>query len=118
MAVRMSEQRFAQYRDLPSCSIWYCITYSDVTRWRWSSAGTTVRRAAKAQGLGWVQELVSHLTRTPINIWNSSTNGTLDSNNITFPLNQPIYMLTLPTTPSFPVYDLRRAQKIPTQKHL
>ncbi|KAG1837949.1 histidine phosphatase superfamily [Suillus tomentosus] len=45
-----------------------------------------------AQGLGYVQELVSRLTHTPINVWNSSTNGTLDSSNITFPLDQPIYV--------------------------
>ncbi|KAG1816550.1 histidine phosphatase superfamily [Suillus variegatus] len=47
---------------------------------------------AAAQGLGYVQELVSRLTHTPINVWNSSTNSTLDSSNITFPLNQPIYV--------------------------
>ncbi|KAG1757693.1 histidine phosphatase superfamily [Suillus lakei] len=47
---------------------------------------------AAAQGLGYVQELVARLTHTPISVWNSSTNSTLDSSNITFPLNQPIYV--------------------------
>ncbi|KAG1908216.1 histidine phosphatase superfamily [Suillus fuscotomentosus] len=57
----------------------------------WYSSGPGNPTAA-AQGLGYVQELVSRLTHTPINVWNSSTNSTLNSNNITFPLNQPIYV--------------------------
>jgi hypothetical protein len=57
----------------------------------WYSSGPG-NPATAAQGLGYVQELVSRLTHTPINVWNSSTNSTLDSNNITFPLNQPIYV--------------------------
>ncbi|KAG1789629.1 histidine phosphatase superfamily [Suillus plorans] len=57
----------------------------------WYSCGPGNPTAA-AQGLGYVQELVSRLTHTPINVWNSSTNSTLDSSNITFPLNQPIYV--------------------------
>ncbi|KAG1857887.1 histidine phosphatase superfamily [Suillus tomentosus] len=39
-----------------------------------------------------VLELVSRVTHTPINVWNSSTDSTLDLSNITFPLNQPIYV--------------------------
>ncbi|KAG1893282.1 histidine phosphatase superfamily [Suillus fuscotomentosus] len=57
----------------------------------WYSCGPGNPTSA-AQGLGYVQELVSRLTHTPINVWNSSTNSTLDSSNITFPLNQPIYV--------------------------
>ncbi|KAG2150718.1 histidine phosphatase superfamily [Suillus bovinus] len=57
----------------------------------WYSSGPGNPTAA-AQGLGYVQELVSRLTHTPITVWNSSTNSTLDSSNITFPLNQPIYV--------------------------
>ncbi|KAG2159736.1 histidine phosphatase superfamily [Suillus bovinus] len=63
--------------------------YVDLNFWYSSGPGNPT---AAAQGLGWVQELVSRLTHTPINVWNSSTNGTLDSNNITFPLDQPIYV--------------------------
>ncbi|KAG0702011.1 histidine phosphatase superfamily [Suillus ampliporus] len=48
--------------------------------------------AAAAQGLGYIQELVARLTQTPITVWNSSTNSTLDSSKITFPLDQPIYV--------------------------
>ncbi|KAG0700013.1 histidine phosphatase superfamily [Suillus ampliporus] len=47
---------------------------------------------AAAQGLGYVQELAARLTQTPITVWNSSTNSTLDSSKITFPLDQPIYV--------------------------
>lgn len=63
--------------------------YVDLNFWYSEGPGNPT---AAAQGLGYVQELVSRLTHTPINVWNSSTNGTLDSNNITFPLNQPIYV--------------------------
>lgn len=45
-----------------------------------------------AQGIGYVQELVARLTKTPLTVFDTTTNGTLDGNNITFPLNQPIYM--------------------------
>ena len=48
--------------------------------------------ATAAQGIGYVQELVARLTQTPIQTYNTSTNATLDSSNITFPLNQPIYV--------------------------
>ena len=43
-------------------------------------------------GIGWVQELVARLTKTPISVHNSSTNGTLDNNAATFPLDQSIYV--------------------------
>ncbi|KAG2075022.1 phosphoglycerate mutase-like protein [Suillus decipiens] len=57
----------------------------------WYSEGPGNPTAA-AQGLGYVQELVSRLTHTPIDVWNSTTNSTLDSSNVTFPLNQLIYV--------------------------
>ncbi|KZP00674.1 phosphoglycerate mutase-like protein [Calocera viscosa TUFC12733] len=47
---------------------------------------------AAAEGIGYVQELVSRLTQTPIATHNSTTNSTLDNSAITFPLNQPIYV--------------------------
>ena len=57
---------------------------------RYNSAfGSPVGRA---QGIGYVQELVARLTHTPIPLHNSSTNGTLDDNPITFPLNQSLYV--------------------------
>ncbi|KAG2350244.1 phosphoglycerate mutase-like protein [Suillus weaverae] len=63
--------------------------YVDLNFWYSNGPGNPT---ASALGLGYVQELVSRLTHTPINVWNSSTNSTLDSSNITFPLNQPIYV--------------------------
>ena len=47
---------------------------------------------ARVQGIGYVQELVSRLTHTPIETHNSSTNATLDDNPITFPLGQSLYV--------------------------
>ncbi|KZT05885.1 phosphoglycerate mutase-like protein [Laetiporus sulphureus 93-53] len=47
--------------------------------------------AAAAQGIGYVQELLARLTKTPITTFDTSLNATLDGSNITFPLNQPIY---------------------------
>ncbi len=44
-----------------------------------------------AMGKGWVEELVARLTQTPITVYDSSTNSTLDGNNQTFPLDQSIY---------------------------
>ena len=47
---------------------------------------------ARVQGIGYIQELVSRLTHTPIETHNSSTNATLDNNPITFPLGQSLYV--------------------------
>ena len=47
---------------------------------------------ARIQGIGYVQELVSRLTHTPIETHNSSTNATLNDNPITFPLGQSLYV--------------------------
>ena len=44
-----------------------------------------------AQGKGYLEEFYSRLTQKPITKYDSSTNSTLDSNPITFPLNQSIY---------------------------
>ncbi|KAJ7225057.1 acid phosphatase [Mycena haematopus] len=48
--------------------------------------------AVAAQGIGWVQELVSRLTQTRITQFASTVNGTIVSSNVTFPLAQPIYV--------------------------
>ena len=47
---------------------------------------------ARVQGLGYIHELVSRLTQTPIETHNSSTNSTLNDNKITFPLDQSLYV--------------------------
>ncbi|KAH9898095.1 phosphoglycerate mutase-like protein [Cubamyces lactineus] len=48
--------------------------------------------ASAAQGIGYVQELVARLTQTPLTEFSTSLNGTLDGSNVTFPLNQPIFV--------------------------
>ncbi|KAL8292818.1 hypothetical protein RQP46_000512 [Phenoliferia psychrophenolica] len=44
-----------------------------------------------AQGLGWVREFVARLSQTPMTVFDSNTNSTLDGSNITFPLDQAFY---------------------------
>ncbi|KAL0951349.1 hypothetical protein HGRIS_008053 [Hohenbuehelia grisea] len=48
--------------------------------------------AASAQGIGYVEELVSRLTQTRITECNSSLNCTNVQDDVTFPLDQPIYV--------------------------
>ncbi|KAH7104981.1 phosphoglycerate mutase-like protein [Auriculariales sp. MPI-PUGE-AT-0066] len=43
-------------------------------------------------GVGYVQELVARLTKTPIAVHNTSTNATLNDNPITFPLGNALYV--------------------------
>ena len=45
-----------------------------------------------AQGIGYVQELIARLTQTPITQFNTTTNSTITNSNVTFPLNQPIFV--------------------------
>jgi hypothetical protein len=61
----------------------------DIYFWYGSGFGSPVGRA---QGIGYIQELVARLTHTPIKLHNSSTNSTLDNNPITFPLNDTLYV--------------------------
>jgi len=43
-------------------------------------------------GAGYLTELVARLTHTPIKVHNTSTNSTLDDNEVTFPLNDKMYV--------------------------
>ena len=61
----------------------------DLVLWYSSGFGSPV---ARAQGIGYVQELVSRLTSTRISVHNSSTNATLDDNPVTFPFGQSLYV--------------------------
>lgn len=47
---------------------------------------------ARVQGIGYIGELIARLTHTPIETHNTSTNGTLHDNPITFPLNDSLYV--------------------------
>ncbi|EGG09376.1 uncharacterized protein MELLADRAFT_77108 [Melampsora larici-populina 98AG31] len=63
--------------------------YSDLAFWYAYSFGSP---AAAALGKGWVQELLSRLTKTNIAEFDSTVNSTLHLNPVTFPLDQPIYV--------------------------
>jgi hypothetical protein len=45
-----------------------------------------------AMGVGWVQELVSRLTKMRITEFDTSVNQTIVENEIHFPFGQPIYV--------------------------
>ncbi|TFY81485.1 hypothetical protein EWM64_g2528 [Hericium alpestre] len=63
--------------------------YNDLSFWYNNGPGNP---AVAAQGVGWVQELLSRLTQTRITKFDSSVNSTIVSSNVTFPFNQPIYV--------------------------
>ncbi|KAF9474096.1 phosphoglycerate mutase-like protein [Pholiota conissans] len=48
--------------------------------------------ASSAQGISYVQELVSRLTQTRITQFNSAVNSSIVSDPVVFPLNQPIFV--------------------------
>lgn len=45
-----------------------------------------------AMGIGWVQELISRLTKTRITKFNTSVNKTVVESEMYFPFGQPIYV--------------------------
>ena len=61
----------------------------DLYFWYNNAFGSPV---ARAQGIGYVQELLARLTHTPIPVHNSSTNATINDNPVTFPLGQSLYV--------------------------
>jgi hypothetical protein len=61
----------------------------DLAFWYDNAFGAPLSRA---HGIGYIQELIARLTRTPIETHNSTTNATLNDNPITFPLNQSLYV--------------------------
>jgi hypothetical protein len=48
--------------------------------------------AGRAQGIGYVEELIARFNNRLITVSHSSVNSTLDSSEQTFPLNQPFYL--------------------------
>ncbi|KAA1474843.1 phosphoglycerate mutase-like protein [Dentipellis sp. KUC8613] len=69
---------------------WEGFNYAlDIYFWYDSAFGSPV---ARVQGIGYIQEMVSRLTHTPIETHNSSTNATLNDNPITFPLDHSLYV--------------------------
>lgn len=63
--------------------------YNDLVFWYTWGPGNP---AVAAQGVGWAQELLSRLTQTRITSFDTSVNGSIVSSNLTFPLNQPIFV--------------------------
>ncbi|KAI0665367.1 phosphoglycerate mutase-like protein [Trametes maxima] len=81
---------YSKFCELFTEEEWEGFDYAvDLYFWYNSAFGSPV---ARAQGVGYVQELVARLTHTPIETHNSSTNATLDDNPATFPLGQSLYV--------------------------
>ncbi|EIW65622.1 hypothetical protein TREMEDRAFT_36131 [Tremella mesenterica DSM 1558] len=78
---------FSAFCDLFTQTEWKGYEYRmDIFWWYYGSFGFPL---SKAQGVGWVQELVSRLTHTRLTEFNSTTNSTLH-NDVYFPLDDPI----------------------------
>jgi len=81
---------YSKFCELFTEKEWEGFDYAiDLYFWYDSAFGSPL---ARVLGIGYVHELVSRLTNTPIEVHNSSTNATLDDNPITFPLNQSLYV--------------------------
>ncbi|KAI6045790.1 histidine phosphatase superfamily [Pisolithus marmoratus] len=80
---------FSKFCELFTEKEWEGFDYAhDINFWYGVSFGSPL---SKALGIGYVQELVSRLTQTPIEIHNSSTNATLH-NAVTFPFGHSLYV--------------------------
>ncbi|RXW17979.1 hypothetical protein EST38_g7881 [Candolleomyces aberdarensis] len=80
---------YSKFCELFTQEEWEGFDYAlDIAFWYESAFGSPV---AKVQGIGWIQELVSRLTKTPIEVHNTSTNSTLH-NPVTFPLGNSLYV--------------------------
>ncbi|KAI0048206.1 phosphoglycerate mutase-like protein [Auriscalpium vulgare] len=81
---------YSKFCELFTEEEWEGFDYAmDVYFWYNSAFGSPV---ARVQGIGYIHEMVSRLTHTPIELHNSSTNATLDDNPVTFPLDQSLYV--------------------------
>lgn len=65
------------------------MSFKDLDFWYGVGPGNPT---SAAQGAGYVQELVARLTKTPITEFNTTTNSTITNSNVTFPLDQPIFV--------------------------
>jgi len=81
--------RYRMFSLLHMCTTIMTYPIQDLQFWYGNGPG---QPTSTAQGIGYVQELVSRLTQTRITDYNSSVNGTIVDSNITFPLNQPIFV--------------------------
>ncbi|KAJ7863958.1 phosphoglycerate mutase-like protein [Mycena olivaceomarginata] len=87
---RPSPLGYSAFCDLFTEEEWKGYEYAtDLSFWYNNGPGNP---AVAAQGIGWVQELVSRLTQTRITEFASTVNGSIVGNNVTFPLSQPIFV--------------------------
>ncbi|KAF9462121.1 histidine phosphatase superfamily [Collybia nuda] len=61
----------------------------DIMLWYGNGPGSP---SASAQGIGYVQEVLSRLKKIRITEFRNTVNSTVVTNNVTFPLDQPIYV--------------------------
>ncbi|KAJ6536413.1 phosphoglycerate mutase-like protein [Mycena vulgaris] len=81
---------YSAFCELFTQEEWEAYEYSvDLSFWYNNGPGNP---AVAAQGIGWVEELVSRLTQTRITQFASSVNATIVSSNVTFPFDQPIFV--------------------------
>lgn len=84
--------------------------WADVNFWYSYGPGNP---SSSAQGIGYVQELVSRLTQTRLTEFKTSVNSSVVTNNVTFPLSQPIFVdashdTAITASPLSPGYSLGR----------
>jgi hypothetical protein len=75
----------------PLCSYGVKLDDCDLALQIWYGSGPGSPTSA-AVGIGYVQELVSRLTKTRIREFHSSVNESIVSNETLFPLDQPLYV--------------------------
>ncbi|KIJ62097.1 hypothetical protein HYDPIDRAFT_94962 [Hydnomerulius pinastri MD-312] len=81
---------YSKFCELFTEDEWEGFNYAmDLSFWYDSAFGSPV---ARVQGLGYLQELVSRLTHTPISSHNSSTNATLHGDERTWPVEDVLYV--------------------------
>ncbi|KAF5386513.1 hypothetical protein D9757_005874 [Collybiopsis confluens] len=83
---------YSKFCELFTREEWEGFDYSlDLAFWYSSAFGSPV---ARIQGAGWIQELLARLEHKPMQSHEHrfSTNSTLNDNEITFPLNQSLYV--------------------------
>ncbi|KAF5391937.1 hypothetical protein D9757_001686 [Collybiopsis confluens] len=81
---------YSAFCDLFTEEEWKGFAYSiDLDFWYTNGPGNP---ALHNRGVGYVHELISRLTQTRITSFDSTVNASIVSSNITFPLNQPIFV--------------------------
>ncbi|KAF9218807.1 phosphoglycerate mutase-like protein [Gyrodon lividus] len=81
---------YSKFCELFTQDEWEGFNYAlDLSFWYDSAFGSPV---ARVQGLGYLQELISRLTHTPIASHNSSTNATLHSDERMWPVDDVMYV--------------------------